>query len=144
MKQMREMMGDPEDWLAMFNAINYLRIINKFHVAVLMENLEFFAPFVKASVENLRSNISKNSLMLCTEFFNNTVPLQTEKYQPGLINFMNVVLPAIFLRTVYDKVFIAKEAKNAVTNCLTNCVIPESLEITIKDGCQNKINNKKL
>ena len=58
--------------------------------------------------------------------------------------FMNLVLPSIFLRTVYDKVFIAKEAKNAVSNCLTHCIIPESLDITIKDGCQNKINNKKL
>lgn len=57
---------------------------------------------------------------------------------------MNVVLPAVFLRTVYDKMFIAKEAKTAVTNCLTNMVMPETLEITIKEGCQNKLSNKKL
>ncbi len=71
MKKMKELMGDPEDWLAMFNALNNLRVMNKYHSAVLMENLEFFSNFVKQSVENLRSNISKNALMFCTEFFNN-------------------------------------------------------------------------
>ena len=44
---MKEMMGDPEDWLAMFNALNFLRVMNKYHADVLMENLEFFTPFLK-------------------------------------------------------------------------------------------------
>lgn len=109
-----------------------------------MENLEYFTPFLKVSVDNLRSNISKNSLMFCTEFFNNKESLQTEKYQESLINFLDTILPSVFLRCVYDKVFIAKEAKNAVSNCLKHCVIPQALDITIKDGCHNKINNKKL
>lgn len=80
MKQMKEMMGNPEDWLAMFNALNNLRVINKYHSGVLMENLEYFTPFLKQMVDNLRSNLSKNSLMFCTEFFNNKESLQTEKY----------------------------------------------------------------
>lgn len=80
MKQMKEMMGNPEDWLAMFNALNNLRVINKYHAGVLMENLEYFTPFLKQMVDNLRSNLSKNSLMFCTEFFNNKEPLQTEQY----------------------------------------------------------------
>ena len=143
-KTMKQMMADPEDWLAWFNAMNNLRIMSKYHSAVLMENLEYFTPFVKISVDNLRSNISKNSLMFCNEFFTNKDSLQTQKYQESLINFLNLVLPSVFLRTVYDKVFIAKEAKNAVTNCLKHCIIPEALDITIKDGCHNKISNKKL
>ena len=114
MKTMKGMMGDAEDWLAMFNATNNLRVLNKYHSGVLMENLEFFSNFVKSQVENLRSNLSKNSLMLCTEFFKNKESLQEEKYQSALINFLNIVLPAVFMRCVYDKVFIAKEAKNAV------------------------------
>ena len=138
------MTTDPEDWLAQFNAINNLRILSKFHSQTLMENLEVFTPFMKSAVDNLRSNISKNSLMFCTEFFNNAETLQTEKYQESLIKFLEVLLPSIFLRTVYDKVFIAKEAKTAVANCLKNCVIPEALDITVNDGCKNKINNKKL
>ena len=64
-------MADPEDWLAQFNALNNLRTMNKYHSSVLMENLEFFTVFSTQSVENLRSNISKCSLMFCTEFYNN-------------------------------------------------------------------------
>jgi hypothetical protein len=79
-KTMKDMMADPEDWLAQFNAINNLRVMSKYHHgSALMENLETFTPFVKASVENLRSNISKNSLMFCTEFFGNAESLQNEK-----------------------------------------------------------------
>ena len=142
---MKGMMADPEDWLAQFNAINNLRIMSKYHHGTaLMANLDAFTPFLKASVDNLRSNISKNSLMFCNEFFSNTESLQNEKHQEQLIKFLKVALPSIFLRTVYDKVFIAKEAKNAVANCLKNCVIPEVLEIVVQDGCYNKINNKRL
>lgn len=79
-KTMKQMMADPEDWLGWFNAINNLRVMSKYKSAVLMENLEFFTSFIKTSVDNLRSNISKNSLMFCTEFFNNKDSLQTEKY----------------------------------------------------------------
>lgn len=73
-------MGDPEDWLGMFNALNYLRVMNKFHGPLLMEHLEYFTPFLKLSVENLRSNLSKNSLMFCNEFFANKEVILTEKY----------------------------------------------------------------
>ena len=63
MKQMKEMMGNPEDWLAMFNALNNLRVINKYHSGVRMENLEYFTPFLKQLFDNLRFNLSKNSLV---------------------------------------------------------------------------------
>lgn len=124
---MKTMMGDPEDWLALFNALNNLRVINKYHKQVLFESLESFSQFVKLSVENLRSNISKNSLMFCSEFLANKDLLSNEKYRSSIIQFLEIVLPALFLRTVYDKMFIAKEAKTAVANCLTNCVTPETL-----------------
>ena len=138
------MTADAEDWLSQFNAINNLRIMSKYHSDALMENLDSFTSFLKLSVDNLRSNISKNSLMFCTEFFTNSESLQNEKYQATMIIFLKTVLPSIFHRTVYDKVFIAREAKTAVSNCLKNCVIPEVLEITVSDGCYNKLNNKKL
>ena len=37
---MKTMIGDPEDWLAQFNALNNLRVINKYHKEVLFESLE--------------------------------------------------------------------------------------------------------
>jgi len=67
----------PEELSNLFNAINHLRVMNKFHSAVLFENLEFFANFCKESCQNLRSNISKNGLMLSNEMFKNKEVMQT-------------------------------------------------------------------
>lgn len=144
MKEMKELISVPEDWSNLFTAINHLRVMNKFHPAVLFENLDFFANFCKQSCENLRSNISKNGLMLSNEMFKNKETMQTEKYQESITKFLQVVLPAVFARTVYDKVFIAKEAKNAVAQCMTNFVSPDILTIIISEGCKNRINNKTL
>ena len=72
---------DPEEWLNQFNALDCLRIINKYHSHDLIENLELFIQFAKDSVENLRSNISKNALMFCTELFNNKETISQIKYR---------------------------------------------------------------
>lgn len=143
-EEMKMMTEDPENWFNQFIAINNLRIINKFYPEVLCANILLFEKFMKLSVENLRSNISKNSLMFCTEYFANEKIAKAHDYKKETLQFISTIMPAILLRTVYDKVFIANEGKQAVTNCLTNYVLPETFEITIKDGCKNKINNKKL
>ena len=57
------------------------------------------------------------------------------------MNFIKALLPAILLKTTDDKSFISNEAKLTVTNCLTNFVLPETLDIALR-GCQHK--NKKL
>jgi len=80
MKEMKMLMSVPEEWSNLFNAINNLRVMNKFHSGVLFENLEFFAKFCQESVQNLRSNISKNGLMFSNEMFKNKEAMQTEKY----------------------------------------------------------------
>jgi hypothetical protein len=38
-------------------------------------------------------------------------------------------------KTTYDKVFIAKEAKNSVTASLKSCKFIETLQVLIEDGC---------
>ena len=47
-------------------------------------------------------------------------------------------------KTTYDKVFIAKEAKNSVTASLNSCKFIETLQVLIEDGCLCKGNNKML
>lgn len=90
-------------------------------------------------MENLRSGIQKNSLMFATEFFKNIeIGQNTEK----LISFVETVLPSVLFKTVYDKVFISKEAKNAVTHSLHTCHFKETLGVIINDGCLNKSNKK--
>ena len=54
--------------------------MNKYHTEVLVNNLGDFANFIKESVENLRSGMSKNALMFTTEFFGNSATLAVDKY----------------------------------------------------------------
>jgi len=48
------LIGDPDDWTKLFQGVNALRIMNKFHWGVLMDNLDDFAEFAKTSVDNER------------------------------------------------------------------------------------------
>ena len=101
--------------------------MNKYHTEILVNNLSDFAKFIKESVENLRSGISKNALMFTTEFFTNSSTLAEEKYQATIISFISVAMPSIVFKTVYDKTFIAKEAKSSVTLALKACYYDEML-----------------
>ena len=92
---------------------------------------------MKESVENLRSGNQKNSLMFCSEFFKNVEEGQHAK----LIPFVETVLPSVLFKTVYDKVFISKEAKSAITFALSTCSFNETLKV-ILDGCLQKSNIK--
>ena len=66
------MTKDPEEWNLQFQAIDVLRQINKYQQAIFLKYLDQYLSFLKDSVENLRSGISKNSLMLLNEFFNHS------------------------------------------------------------------------
>ena len=58
---------DPEKWKEQFDTIDILRRMLKFHPEILFSNLSSFNSFLKLSVDNLRSGISKNSLMFSNE-----------------------------------------------------------------------------
>ena len=68
---MKTRMADPEAWHAQFEGLDFLRKMNKYHNELLMDNIEFFCQFLKDSVDNLRSGISKDALMFTTELFKN-------------------------------------------------------------------------
>lgn len=125
--------------------------MNKFHVATLMKYLNKLTDFIKNSVDNLRSGISKNALMLTTEISMNDDALgvkspNAEQNNQMILGYIDTVLPSVLFKTVYDKVFISKEAKNTITHSLGEgkCLYKEMLLVLIEEGCNNKNNNKKL
>ena len=79
------MISDPEEWHRQFEALNQFRILHKFHGQVLMNNIAPFLQFLKASVENLRSGISKNALMLTTELFKNRDIMNDQNNKDSII-----------------------------------------------------------
>jgi hypothetical protein len=96
-----------ENWKDKFEAIEQLRILNKFHFDQFCSKLPEATPFIEESIDNLRSNISKNSLLLVSEIF--AVP---RIYDLGLL--LEHVLRPTLLKTTFEKQFIAKEAAQAM------------------------------
>ena len=104
--------------------------------------LEHFAEFIKDSIENLRSGISKDALMLTTELFDNQNAMKDPQSQEAIIRFIEITMPSIVVKTVYEKAFIAREARTSVQNALNMCRYDELLNILIETGCKG--NNIKL
>ena len=121
-----------------------MRQINKFHHHDLAENFENLQEFLKQSIDNLRSSICKNTLTLFVELYSNDKIMKEMKFRDQLLSLVRVTLNSLLTRTTYDKVFIAKEAKKAVTCLMENAALFEVLEVLDKDGCHNKLNNKPL
>lgn len=67
--QMQERISDPEQWHDQFTALDDMRRMNKHHTEKFHTIVPTYAQFLVNSVDNLRSGISKNSLMLLNEFF---------------------------------------------------------------------------
>jgi len=106
-------MMEGEDWKQQYESLNVLRALNKYHREVLFEGGEseeslmsrVIAPFIASQVDNLRSNISKCSLMLVKEMYMRG----TERSEPDIRmrHFSRLVLPVTLLKTIYEKQFIA-------------------------------------
>ena len=56
-----------DDWKVQYDTVNLLRVLNKHHRDLFMKSLTQVTPFVRDQVDNLRSNLMKNSLMLVKE-----------------------------------------------------------------------------
>lgn len=74
------------------------------------------APFVKEQIENLRSNVSKCALMLVKEVFQLGFS-QEVIGDTRLKTFVRLTLPGTLRFTVFEKNFIATEAKKACEYC---------------------------
>lgn len=140
---MQEIDKKEEEWAVTFEALDILRAVNKYYTADLVENLDMFADFTRKGVESLRSSIIKNSLTFICELFANKSIIDEVKYHESLMKFSDVVFGAVLAKTTYDKVFIAKEAKNAVQVIMENWPTAHTFWLLEEHGIK-KSNNKKL
>ena len=95
--------NDPH-WKTHFNTINLLRSLNKHTPDIIAKELPSTTPFLIQSIQNLRSNISKNALLLVQELGSQNLEV--------LVSLM----PSLFQRTLSDMKFIADEAKASLLN----------------------------
>ena len=103
-------------------------MFNKYHYEYLSTRLSLeLSEFLKTQVENLRSNLSKNGLLLLQELCS----LKRDREMSGIIK---VLLPGALIKTVFEKNFIVKEAKATMEYAAANCVFSETIEVLV-EGC---------
>lgn len=105
-----------EDWKQQYDCLNLIRALNKHHRDYLLGGAEesllslVVAKFAREQIDNLRSNLAKCALMLVKEVFADGVK---EGPDSRLRVFIRAVLPLTLLKTIFEKNFIALEAKKA-------------------------------
>jgi hypothetical protein len=96
------------DWKLQFDAVENLRILNKFYAKELGDNINQFSLFIFKAIDNLRSNLSKNALLLVKEVYENF------RHVAPNDDFVELTLPKILEKGISDKSFIKLEARNAL------------------------------
>ena len=75
----------------------------------------------------------KNALLFLKELFNNELCKNNNFYS----HFIKVVLPAVLIKTCYEKNFIVIEAKKCLSYAISNCTISETVDVFV-EGCNTK------
>lgn len=115
-------------------AIDQLRCINKQYPVDMNEVFKLFWDDILAAISNLRSAVSKNSLMFVTELLS-----QCKGYKLS-DDIISSVSPVLLAKCFQDKKFIKLEAQTAMQVLISNCVY-ESTLICLCKGCFHKNSN---
>ncbi len=118
------------DWKQKYEALDDIRKLSKFHFTVLVTRLTPLVPFLVECITSLRSNLSKNSLLLVQELFR-------EERDKEMAEFTDGILTSILEKTVFEKAFIAKEAKQAMKDIVNHCQYPQVVK-RVAAGCKVK------
>lgn len=117
---LKEQVTTEDNWRIHFDAIESLRILNKYYPNDIRKYFADLIVFLQKSMESLRSNLSKNTLMLIREIF------ESYKHTQSLDEFLKEIVPIILEKSVSEKSFLKNEARAAL----------KALE---KTGCNNNV-----
>jgi len=96
------------DWKIQFDVIENLRILNKFHPKEVGKYLHQFPAFLQRCIDNLRTNLSKNTLLLIKEVFMNFREVRPSE------ELLYFILPKVIEKGTSEKNFLKNEAKGAL------------------------------
>lgn len=125
-----------EDWKHHYECLNILRALNRYkRDYFLSEPVQALTTFMREQVDSLRSNLGKCALMLVKEVFQ--AGTGSAEADSRLASFVRQVLPTVILKTVFEKHFIAIEAKKACEQCVLGGAqaLPETVEAFV-EGCK--------
>jgi hypothetical protein len=95
------------DWQQRFESVNALRRLAVNHTELITGQIKTLIRDIRGEVDSLRSSLSRNSLMLLTELFQNAARLM----EPEL----EVIFPSILKRSGESNAFLAEEANKCLT-----------------------------
>lgn len=105
-----------EQWRMQWDAVQNMRILNKFHYSALENFIDQQGNFIKAQVENLRSNNNRNALCLFAEIFssNHEKCPEGKKVNDTWAVFLDVTFATIFAKAAADKKFLSLMAQKGI------------------------------
>ena len=124
------MQASDEEWRSQYDAIDNLRILNKYHTDLASTLQDEFAGFICTQIDNLRSNNSRNALNFVLELFKNNNANVSDA-------FAKSCLPLVFVKTQYDKKFISEVAKDSIRALVLTSASPAICEL-ILEGTRSK------
>lgn len=119
------------NWMKINEAIDQLRCINKQYPMDMNEVCKIFWQHIVSAIQNLRSAVSKNTLMFIGELF-----AQSQGYKL-YDEIINAFAPVILTKCFQEKNFIKVEAQKAVQAMVNNCVYDSTL-LSLCKGCFHK------
>lgn len=114
------------NWRIHFELIEHLRMLNKFHYFELNLRIKAFTSFIIQSIDNLRSNISKDALL----FLKEVIPSSKFKELPA--EFLSKIIPVLCDKAISDKSFIRAEAQNVLKLVEVFCVCDSAIVALIE------------
>ena len=120
---------DKAQWKSKFDAIDNLRILNKYYVKKMNEIIDMFWAFIIESFESQKSCIVKNILMFSTEVFMNASQV---RIQDEIIIHL---VPQVLIKCISEKSVIKKEAENSLGYLTLNCYFYDSSIVTLAKCC---------
>lgn len=117
-----------EQWRMQWDAVQNLRILNKFYYAALESIIDQFAIFLKGQIENLRSNNSRNAMCLFWEIFSQNAEKCPEgrKVNDTWAVYIEINMAAVFKNTNADKKFLSMTAQKAMLAVAEVSPIPQT------------------
>lgn len=114
------------DWKVCFDYIDDLRKFNRYHPEEFLLFLQKIIPFLVFNLNNLRSNLIKNALILVKEIFeyNGSFFLFIPQKDP---KSLEELIPVIYEKANNDKAFLKNEAKEAILQLEKKCPLDENV-----------------
>lgn len=130
-EQMKALFEDKSHWKPKFDAIDNLRILNKYHFTKMNEIIGLFWNYIHESFESQKTFVVKNILMFSTEAFMNAREVRL------LDEVVMFLIPQVLNKSISEKSIIKKEAEGALCNLFSNCCYDSAI-ITLSKCCFEK------